>query len=110
MIHHIFKKKISFPESGKLEKAIFGMGCFWGAEKKFWELEGVKLTAVGYAGGATQNPNYREVCTGLTGHNEVVKILFDPAEVSYVDILGKFWENHGNIFPSHFSHLAIIKR
>ena len=94
MIHHIFNKDISFPESGVLEQAIFGMGCFWGAEKKFWELEGVKLTAVGYAGGITKNPDYRDVCTGLTGHNEVVKVLFDPAEISYVEILGTFWENH----------------
>ena len=94
MIHHIFNKDISFPEGGKLEQAIFGMGCFWGAEKKFWELEGVKLTAVGYAGGITKNPNYRDVCTGLTGHNEVVKVLFDPSEISYVELLGTFWENH----------------
>ena len=94
MIHHIFNKDISFSDGGKLEQAIFGMGCFWGAEKKFWELEGVKLTAVGYAGGITRNPNYRDVCTGLTGHNEVVKVLFDPAEISYVEILGTFWENH----------------
>ena len=94
MIHHIFNKDIIFPEGGKLEQAIFGMGCFWGAEKKFWELEGVKLTAVGYAGGITKNPNYRDVCTGLTGHNEVVKVLFDPAEISYVEILRTFWENH----------------
>ena len=94
MIHHIFNKDISFPEDGGLEQAIFGMGCFWGAEKKFWELKGVKLTAVGYAGGITKNPNYRDVCTGLTGHNEVVKVLFDPAEVSYVEILRTFWENH----------------
>ena len=94
MIHHIFNKDISFPEAGELEQAIFGMGCFWGAEKKFWELKGVKLTAVGYAGGITKNPSYRDVCTGLTGHNEVVKVLFDPAEISYVEILGTFWENH----------------
>ena len=94
MIHHIFNKDISFPKDGKLEQAIFGMGCFWGAEKKFWELKGVKLTAVGYAGGITKNPNYRDVCTGLTGHNEVVKVLFDPTEISYVEILGTFWENH----------------
>ena len=94
MIHHIFNKDISFPEGGELEQATFGMGCFWGAEKKFWELEGVKLTAVGYAGGITKNPNYRDVCTGLTGHNEVVKVLFDPSEISYVEILGTFWENH----------------
>ena len=94
MIHYIFNKNISFPEDGELEQAIFGMGCFWGAEKKFWELEGVKLTAVGYAGGITKNPNYRDVCTGLTGHNEVVKVLFDPVEISYVEICGTFWENH----------------
>jgi len=94
MIHHIFNKDISFPEGGGLEQAIFGMGCFWGAEKKFWELEGVKLTAVGYAGGITKNPNYRDVCTGLTGHNEVVKVLFDPSEISYDKILRTFWENH----------------
>ena len=94
MHHYIFKKEISFPGDGKLNQAVFGMGCFWGAEKKFWELEGVKLTAVGYAGGITKNPNYRDVCTGLTGHNEVVKVLFDPTEISYVEILGTFWENH----------------
>ena len=94
MIHYIFKIEIDFPEDSKLEQAVFGMGCFWGAEKKFWELDGVKLTAVGYAGGITNNPNYRDVCTGLTGHNEVVKVLFDPAEISYVEILGTFWENH----------------
>ena len=94
MLHYIFKKEISFPEDDELESAIFGMGCFWGAEKKFWEREGVKLTAVGYAGGSTQNPNYRDVCTGLTGHNEVVKVLFDPSELSYLELLSTFWENH----------------
>ena len=94
MLHYIFKKEISFPEDDKLEAAIFGMGCFWGAEKKFWERKGVKLTAVGYAGGSTQNPNYRDVCTGLTGHNEVVKVLFDPSELSYLELLSTFWENH----------------
>ena len=94
MIHYIFKKEISFPQDSKLEQAIFGMGCFWGAEKKFWELDGVKLTAAGYAGGISKDPSYRDVCTGLTGHNEVVKVLFDPLEVSYVDILATFWENH----------------
>ena len=94
MLHHIFKKEISFPEDHELEAAIFGMGCFWGAEKKFWERKGVKLTAVGYAGGSTQNPNYRDVCTGLTGHNEVVKVLFDPSELSYLELLSTFWENH----------------
>ena len=94
MLHYIFKKEISFPEDDELESAIFGMGCFWGAEKKFWERKGVKLTAVGYAGGSTQNPNYRDVCTGLTGHNEVVKVLFDPSELSYLELLSTFWENH----------------
>ena len=94
MLHYIFKKEISFPEDDELEAAIFGMGCFWGAEKKFWERKGVKLTAVGYAGGSTQNPNYRDVCTGLTGHNEVVKVLFDPSELSYLELLSTFWENH----------------
>ena len=94
MIHYIYKKEISFPQDSKLEQAIFGMGCFWGAEKKFWELDGVKLTAAGYAGGISKDPSYRDVCTGLTGHNEVVNVLFDPLEVSYVDILATFWENH----------------
>jgi peptide-methionine (S)-S-oxide reductase len=94
MLHYIFKKEISFTGNDELEAAIFGMGCFWGAEKKFWELEGVRLTAVGYAGGSTQDPSYIDVCTGLTGHNEVVKVLFDPSELSYLELLSTFWENH----------------
>ncbi|MFL2799901.1 MAG: peptide-methionine (S)-S-oxide reductase MsrA [Paracoccaceae bacterium] len=94
MYHFIFKNQIDFSEDSKLEKAMFGMGCFWGAEKKFWELEGVKLTAVGYAGGVSRSPNYRDVCTGLTGHNEVVKLQFDPTEISYDQLLALFWENH----------------
>ena len=94
MHHFIFKNQIKFSENSKLEKAMFGMGCFWGAEKKFWELEGVKLTAVGYAGGVSRSPSYRDVCTGLTGHNEVVKLEFDPTEISYLELLAKFWENH----------------
>ena len=94
MLHYIFKKEISFDKDAELEVALFGMGCFWGAEKKFWERKGVKLTAVGYAGGSTQNPSYRDVCTGLTGHNEVVKVLFDPSELSYLELLSTFWENH----------------
>jgi peptide-methionine (S)-S-oxide reductase len=77
-----------------LEKALFGMGCFWGAEKQFWQREGVVSTAVGFAGGFTPNPTYREVCTGLTGHNEVVRVVFDPKRVSYEDLLKIFWENH----------------
>ena len=94
MQHFIFKKEINFLEDSRLEKAIFGMGCFWGAEKKFWELKGVKLTAVGYAGGVSRSPSYRDVCTGLTGHNEVVKLQFDPTEISYAQLLATFWEHH----------------
>jgi peptide-methionine (S)-S-oxide reductase len=77
-----------------LEKAMFGMGCFWGSEKQFWQRAGVVSTAVGYAGGFTPNPTYREVCTGLTGHTEVVRVVFDPKRVSYEDLLKIFWENH----------------
>ena len=94
MRHFIFKKEINFLEDTKLEQAMFGMGCFWGAEKKYWDLEGVKLSAVGYAGGVNKSPSYQDVCTGLTGHNEVVKLLFDPTEVSYIQLLTIFWENH----------------
>jgi peptide-methionine (S)-S-oxide reductase len=74
--------------------ALFGMGCFWGAERKFWELEGVFTTAVGYAAGLTPNPTYREVCSGLTGHNEVVRVVYDPDRVSYAQLLKVFWESH----------------
>ena len=81
-----------FPEGS--ERAIFGMGCFWGAERKFWELDGVYTTAVGYAGGYTKNPTYREVCSGATGHAEVVLVVYDPKKVSYTELLRVFWENH----------------
>ncbi|BDG06715.1 peptide methionine sulfoxide reductase MsrA [Anaeromyxobacter oryzae] len=81
-----------FPEG--LEIAEFGMGCFWGAERLFWKLPGVYATAVGYEGGETPNPTYREVCTGRTGHAEVVRIVFDPRRVPYADLLRIFWENH----------------
>jgi len=81
-----------FPES--MELAMFGMGCFWGAERKFWQMPGVYSTAVGYAAGFTPNPTYQEVCTGMTGHNEVVRVVFDPQQVSYSDLLKTFWENH----------------
>ena len=81
-----------FPEG--MRRALFGMGCFWGAEKKFWQKSGVFTTAVGYAAGVTPNPTYRDVCTGRTGHSEVVLVVFDPAEVSYDELLKLFWENH----------------
>ena len=81
-----------FPEG--MQRALFGMGCFWGAEKKFWQQSGVFTTAVGYAAGVTPNPTYREVCTGHTGHSEVVLVVFDPAVVSYDKLLKLFWENH----------------
>ena len=81
-----------FPEGS--ERAIFGMGCFWGAEKKFWQLDGVYSTAVGYAGGYTRNPTYREVCSGATGHAEVVLVVYDPKRVSYGQLLKAFWEEH----------------
>ena len=84
--------KAPFPEG--LEQAIFGMGCFWGVERRFWELEGVYTTAVGYSGGYTKNPTYREVCTGMTGHNEVVLVVYDPAKLSYENLLTTFWEDH----------------
>jgi peptide-methionine (S)-S-oxide reductase len=81
-----------FPDG--LEQAVFGMGCFWGAERVFWELPGVYTTAVGYAGGYTRNPTYKEVCSGQTGHAEVVLVVFDPARVSYEELLRLFWESH----------------
>jgi peptide-methionine (S)-S-oxide reductase len=81
-----------FPEGA--ERAVVGMGCFWGAERVFWQLPGVYTTAVGYSAGHTPNPTYEEVCSGLTGHNEAVLVVFDPAKVSYDEILKAFWENH----------------
>ena len=81
-----------FPEN--IELAMFGLGCFWGAERKFWQTEGVYSTAVGYAAGYTKNPTYQEVCSGMTGHNEVVLVAYDPAQVSYETLLKVFWESH----------------
>jgi peptide-methionine (S)-S-oxide reductase len=81
-----------FPQG--LQQAVFGMGCFWGAERKFWQTPGVWTTAVGYAGGSTPNPSYEEVCSGLTGHAEVVLVVFDPAVITYEGVLKVFWEGH----------------
>ncbi|MBD2185788.1 peptide-methionine (S)-S-oxide reductase MsrA [Planktothrix sp. FACHB-1355] len=84
--------KPPFPDG--MQMAMFGLGCFWGAERKFWQLNGVYSTAVGYAAGITPNPTYQEVCTGMTGHNEVVLVVFDPKVVSYEELLKAFWESH----------------
>jgi peptide-methionine (S)-S-oxide reductase len=92
--HFVNGARLTAPFPDGLERAIFGMGCFWGAEKKFWDLPGVYTTAVGYGAGFTPNPTYREVCTGMTGHNEVVLVVFDPKRVSYAELLRTFWENH----------------
>jgi len=92
--HFVNGHPIAPPFPDGLELALFGMGCFWGAEKLFWKLPGVYSTAVGYAGGATPNPTYKEVCTGMTGHTEVVRVVFDPKQVSYEALLKAFWENH----------------
>jgi peptide-methionine (S)-S-oxide reductase len=92
--HHVNGNPIAPPFPDGLETAVFGMGCFWGAERKFWETPGVYTTAVGYAGGFTPNPSYEEVCSGYTGHAEVVLVVFDPSLVSYEQLLKVFWEGH----------------
>jgi peptide-methionine (S)-S-oxide reductase len=92
--HFVNGAPLEPPFPAGLELALFGMGCFWGVEKKFWKTPGVFSTAAGYAGGFTPNPTYREVCSGLTGHNEVVRVVFDPKVVSYDELLRIFWENH----------------
>ena len=93
--HFIFHRSLKGPYPEGLEQAMFGMGCFWGAERKFWELgKGIYITAVGYAAGHTPNPTYEEVCTGRTGHNEVVLVAYDPNQISYERLLKTFWENH----------------
>jgi peptide-methionine (S)-S-oxide reductase len=92
--HFVNGNRLTPPFAAGLEQAVFGMGCFWGAERKFWETPGVYSTAVGYAGGHTPNPNYREVCTGMTGHTEVVLVVFDPKLTTYEAMLKIFWENH----------------
>ncbi|HFD13593.1 MAG TPA: peptide-methionine (S)-S-oxide reductase MsrA [Crenotrichaceae bacterium] len=92
--HYVNQNLIVEPFPTGLEQAIFGMGCFWGPEKRFWELHGVYSTSVGYSGGCTPHPLYKEVCTGNTGHAEVVKVVFDPAIVSYESLLRHFWQTH----------------
>ena len=93
--HFVNGNPLKGPYPQGLETAVFGMGCFWGAERKFWELgDGVFVTGVGYAAGSTPNPTYEEVCSGRTGHNEVVLVVFDPAKVSYEQLLKTFWESH----------------
>jgi peptide-methionine (S)-S-oxide reductase len=92
--HFVSGARLEPPFPAGTKTAIFGLGCFWGAERKFWETPGVYSTAVGYAGGATPNPTYKEVCSGLTGHTEVVLVVYDPQKVTYEDLLRAFWENH----------------
>jgi len=92
--HFVNSNRITPPFPAGLETAVFWMGCFWGAERKFWEAPGVYSTAVGYAGGSTPNATYREVCSGMTGHTEVVLVVFDPKQTSYDELLKTFWENH----------------
>jgi peptide-methionine (S)-S-oxide reductase len=93
--HYVNSNPMNPPYPAGMAQAMFGMGCFWGAERKFWELpKGVFITAVGYASGVTPNPTYQEVCSGRTGHNEVVLVVFDPQQISYGQLLKTFWENH----------------
>jgi peptide-methionine (S)-S-oxide reductase len=92
--HVVSGRALSAAVPAGMEVAIFGMGCFWGVERIFWQLPGVWLTMAGYAGGFTPNPTYEEVCTGMTGHNEVVRVVFDPAVIPYEALLKVFWENH----------------
>ena len=92
--HYVNGRPLTAPFPENMQRAVFGLGCFWGAEKHFWEQTGVYTTAVGYAGGNTANPTYQEVCSGQTGHNEVVLVVFDPAVISYAQLLALFWEGH----------------
>ena len=92
--HYVNGHPLKAPFPAGLEQAVFGLGCFWGAERKFWQIPGVYTTAVGYAGGYTPNPTYEEVCTGRTGHTEVVLVVYDPKQLSYEKLLKVFWEAH----------------
>jgi peptide-methionine (S)-S-oxide reductase len=93
-VHTVNGNPLQEPFPVQMQQAVFGMGCFWGVERKFWQLEGVFTTAVGYAGGITPNPTYQEVCSGQTGHNEAVLVVFDPDVIAYEDLLTVFWEGH----------------
>jgi peptide-methionine (S)-S-oxide reductase len=92
--HFVNGSNIKQPAAGGLEEVVFGLGCFWGAERKFWQIPGVVTTAVGYAGGYTPNATYEEVCSGRTGHTEVVRVVYDPNKVSFETLLKAFWESH----------------
>ena len=92
--HMVFGRSLLPPYPESMQQAMFGLGCFWGAEKKFWQMQGVYITAVGYSAGVTPNPTYEEVCSGKTGHNEVVLVVFDPDIITYTDLLTVFWESH----------------
>jgi peptide-methionine (S)-S-oxide reductase len=92
--HEVLGTPLAPPFPENMEVALFGLGCFWGAERVFWQADGVYTTSVGYAGGMTPNPTYEEVCSAATGHNEVVQVVFDPAKISYEALLQLFWENH----------------
>ena len=92
--HFVNQNDLTKPYPENMQQAMFGLGCFWGAERKFWETEGVFITLVGYAAGFTPNPTYQEVCSGMTGHNEVVLVVYDPSKVSYETLLMLFWESH----------------
>ncbi len=92
--HFVNGNPLKAPFPPQMQEAVFGMGCFWGAERRFWETPGVFSTAVGYAGGETPHPSYEQVCSGNTGHAEVVLVVFDPAKISYEELLAIFWENH----------------
>jgi len=94
LTHFVNGSPLQGPFADNLEQAVFGLGCFWGAERRFWETSGVFSTAVGYAGGKTPQPTYEEVCTGATGHAEVVRVMFDPSAISFDDLLRVFWESH----------------
>lgn len=92
--HFVNGHPLAPPYPAQMATAMFGLGCFWGAERKFWQQEGVYITAVGYAAGVTPNPTYREVCSGMTGHNEVVLVVYDPQKITYQQLLKVFWESH----------------